>query len=158
MYDPVYAVFQLIRDRQGDTTTEQFYDWVHNTVLPCILDTGGYLLSEECREEAGTSEIDAMPLPPAGKEFLELHGRLAELKDQWGGDWVADPSSQGNVPAYDEGFFQRVRVLGDHPAVRDLNAHIDAVVLPALFALPGAIDRLPAILEAAEMDGGVLDI
>jgi hypothetical protein len=63
------------------------------------------------------------------------------------------------APVYDAAFFRRVRALGDHPAVRDLNERVDSLVLPALFAHPGAMEQLPAILAAAaEPDGGVLDI
>ncbi|MBB3692445.1 hypothetical protein [Sphingomonas sp. BK580] len=55
--------------------------------------------------------------------------------------------------------FRQVPALRDHPAVRGLDDRVDSLVLPALFAHPGAMVQLPAILAAAtEPDGGVLDI
>lgn len=159
MYDPITAVFQLIRGCEGDTSVEQFYDWVHNTVLPCILETGGYLLSETDREDAGAGNLAEMPLPPSGTAFLDMHSRIAAFDDQWGNSVKLEPDSAIDATAYDECFFRRVRALGDHPAVRDLNDRVDSLVLPALFAHPGAMEQLPAILAAAaEPDGGVLDI
>ncbi len=150
---------------------DTFRHWVNCKVLPAIFATGGYILNPDCISSAMVSDMDRMPLPAeAGLMLCALTQHPAPIRQGVADEdvaferlWRSCPLVEPDqvveeAPSYDESFFQRVRALGDHPAVRDLNAHIDAVVLPALFAHPGAIDRLPAILEAAEMDGGILDI
>lgn len=150
---------------------DTFRHWVNCKVLPAIFATGGYILNPDCISSAMVSDMDRMPLPAeAGLMLCALAQNPTPIRQGaadedatfdrlWRSCPLAEPEQVAEeAPAYDEGFFQRVRALGDHPAVRDLNAHIDAVILPALFAHPGAIDCLPAILKSFSVNGGVLDI
>lgn len=157
----------------GDAV-DTFRHWVNSKVLPAIFATGGYILNPDFISSAMVSDMDRMPLPAeAGAMLITLAQDPSPYR------YAAEDSSYDTAfepllpdcplsdcdpetavrPAYDETFFQRVRALGDHPAVRDLNAQVDAVVLPALFAYPDAIDRLPAILAAdARARDATLDI
>ena len=147
MLDPASAVFQFIRAGDGDEARDQFYDWVHATVLPSIFVNGGYLLSEGDRDIVPADDLVEMPLPPVAEAFLSLpvfgtsaHGRVAP----------------DGAQAYDEAFFRTLRALGDHPAVRDLNAYVDSVLLPGLFANPELMGRASA--PAEDCAESVLDI
>ncbi|OWK31789.1 hypothetical protein [Sphingomonas mucosissima] len=137
----------------GSTTVtgeevEAFRTWVNCRVLPAIFATGGYILNPDCAATALVSDMDRMPIPSEAGMMLtaiaqddsplrhsegDAETSLDDFVDAWQDDLLAGSPEAEDEPFYTPGFFRLLRELGDHPAIRHLNEHVDTVLLPALF-------------------------